>query len=148
MKTALKYGLLITFVVVLWVVITHFVFPLAPQSKLNNLAPLLFNLAAIVAIYLGIRERQRAREMSFKEGLTAGMSITLVYALSSCLFFFVLFLLVGPKLMANEAMAQTELPLWQLALIAFAGMFVGSLILGLVYSTVVSFLLAKRNRAV
>lgn len=131
----------------MWVVITHFLFPLAPESKLNSLAPLLLNLAAIVAIYLGIRERRRAREMSFKDGLTTGMSISLVYAISSCLFFFVLFVLVGPKLLANEAMAQTTLPLWQLALIAFAGMFLGSLILGLVYSTVVAFLLAKRNKA-
>ncbi len=146
MKIALKYGLLITFVVVLWVVITHFLFPLDPQSKLNGLAPVIFNLAAIVSLYLGIRERQGTSEMSFKEGLNTGLSISVVYALGSCLFFLLMFLLIGPKLMANEAMAQTEMPLWQLALIAFAGMFFGSLILGLVYSTIISFLLAKRNR--
>jgi hypothetical protein len=56
-----------------------------------------------------------------------------------------MFLLVGPKLMANEPMAQNY-PMWQVALGAFAGMFFGALILGLVYSTLVSFMLVRARR--
>ena len=54
MKIAIKYGLSITVVVMLWVLVTHFLVPLAPESKANMLAPILFNVAAMVAIYLGI----------------------------------------------------------------------------------------------
>lgn len=148
MKIALKYGLLITLVVILWVLVTHFLFPLAPESKTNALAPFLFNLAAILAIHLGIKSKrdERAGEMSFKEGLVTGMSISLVYAISSCVFFLLMFLLVGPKLMSNEPMVGMY-PMWQLAVIAFAGMFFGSLILGLVYSTIISFFLVRRTKA-
>lgn len=138
---------MITLVVMVWVLITHFLFPLGAESKANLLAPILFNLAAIVAIYLGIKARndETAGELSFKEGIKTGLSISLVYAISSCLFFFILFLFVGPTLMANEPMAQNY-SMWQLALIAFAGMFFGALILGLVYATIISFLLARQRK--
>ena len=148
MKIAMKFGLLITLVVILWVLVTHFLLPLAPESKANALAPFLFNLAAIVAIHLGIKAKrnERAGELSFKEGLVTGMSISLVYAVSACLFFLLMFLIVGPTLMSNEPMVETY-PMWQLALIAFAGMFFGTLILGLVYSTIISFWLVRRTKA-
>lgn len=145
MKIAIKYGLSITLVVVFWVLITHFLFPLAPESKANILAPIFFNLAAIVAIYLGIKASAANVELSFKQGIKTGMAISLVYGISSCLFFFIVFLFVGPSLMANEPMAQNY-PMWQVALAAYVGMFLGALILGLVYSTVVSFLLVRAGR--
>lgn len=54
-------------------------------------------------------------------------------------------LLVGPGLMANEPMAQ-DYPIWQTALAAFAGMFFVAVILGLVYSTVISILLVRSRK--
>ncbi|MGH9968726.1 MAG: DUF4199 family protein [Pyrinomonadaceae bacterium] len=145
MKIALKYGLMIALVVVVWVVVTKFLFPVSPESSVNLLGPLLFNLAAIVAIYLGIRASGRDGRLSFKEGLKTGMSISLVYALSACLFFFILFLAIGPTLMASEPTAQTH-PTWQVALLAFAGMFLGALVFGLVFSAIISFLLVRARR--
>lgn len=145
MKIAIKYGLSITFVVVVWVLVTHFLFPLAPESKANLLAPILFNLAAMVAIYLGMNASSNQRELSFKQGIKTGLSISLVYGISSCLFFFIMFLFLGPRFMANEPMAQT-LPVWQAALAAFAAMFFGALILGLIYSTVISFMLVRARK--
>ena len=145
MRIAIKYGLLITAVVAAWVIITHFLVPISPDSKLNLLAPVLFNLAAIMAIYLGIKTKKTETEMHFKEGLKTGISISLVYAISACLFFFVVLLIAGPTVMANEPMAPKQ-PFWQVALMAFVGMFFGSLILGLVYSTIISFFLARPYR--
>lgn len=146
MKIAIKYGLLITLVVVLWVLVTHFLFPLRPESKANNLAPILFNLAAMVFIYLGIKASAAHSELNFKQGIKTGMAISLVYGTASSVFFFIVFLFVGPALMANEPMAQNY-PIWQVALAASAGMFFGALILGLVYSTVISFLLLRARKA-
>ena len=144
MRIALKYGLLITLIIVVWIVVTHFVFPLPPTSTLNLLAPVIFNLTAIIALYLGIKSRKAQGEMSFKDGLKTGLSISLVYAISASLFFLLLLLLVGPSMMAAEPMAA-NFPIWKVALGAFSGMFFGSLILGLVYSTIISFFLAKRS---
>jgi Na+/H+-translocating membrane pyrophosphatase len=145
MKIAIKYGLSITLVVVLWVLVTHFLFPLAPESKANILGPILFNLVAIVAIYLGIKASATHGELNFKQGVKTGVAISLVYGISSCLFFFIVFLFVGPRLMANEPMARNY-PMWQVALPAYAGMFFGALILGLMYSTVISFMLVRARK--
>ena len=112
---------------------------------MNLLAPVLFNLTAIVALYLGIKSRKAEGEMTFKEGLKTGLSISLVYAISASLFFLLLLLIVGPSMMAAEPMAANY-PIWKVAIQGFRRMFFGSLILGLVYSTIISFFLAKRNR--
>ena len=145
LKLALKYGLMITVVVIVWVIITHFVFPIAPTSKLNGLAPFLFNLAAIVAIYLAIKARKaELGDLIFKDGIKTGLSVSLVYAVSACIFFLILLLMAGPTLLSNEPM-PADYPIWKVALTASVGMFFGSLILGLIYSTIISFFLAKRT---
>lgn len=145
MKIAVKFGLLITLMVVLWVLGAHFLLQLPPQSKANMLAPILFNLTAIVAIYLGIRASAVNNELSLKEGIKTGMAISLVYGITSCLFFLIVFLFVGPGLMANEPMSR-DYPMWQSTLAGFAGMFLGALIMGLIYSTVISFMLIKARK--
>ena len=145
MKIARKYGLLITAVVVAWIVVVRFVMNVGADSKANVIAPILFNLAAIVAILLAMKARKKELdgELSFKEGLKTGMGVSLVYAISACLFFMVEFLVAGPKLLLSEAGPQVG-PMWQVAALAYAGLFFGSLFFGLIYSTVISFFIARR----
>ena len=145
MKIPLKYGLLITLGIIAWVVVAHLFVP-DPNSKVHSVGSgVFFNLLEIVGIYLGItaKGREDGDRPTFKDGLKTGVAIAFVYALSAALFFLVLFLFVGPKLMAGEPGAQTQ-PFGQVVLGAFAGLFLGSLVFGLVYSTVISFVLAKR----
>ncbi len=139
----------ITLVVIIWVLVTRLLFIIPANSNLNAMAPVLFNGAAILAIYLGINDRRRKAlgELKFKEGIRTGLSIALVYAVSSCLFFFVVILFAGQTLMASEPLART-FPMWQVALLAFAGMFFGAVIAGLVYSTIISFLVVRHSRSV
>jgi hypothetical protein len=148
LKIALKYGLSITAVVVLWVVVVRLLMGVGADSKANILAPILFNVAAIVAIFLGTirRKNDAGGELSFKDGVKTGVGISFVYALSSCLFFMIEYLVAGPKLLLSEAGSQSR-PLWQTAALAYTGLFLGSLIFGLIYSTVISFILAKRQSA-
>lgn len=146
MKIALKFGLLITLGVIAWTVIAHLVVP-DPRSPVHSLgAGVFFNLLHIAGIYLAISaaRREAAGELIFKDALKTGMATALVYALSSSLFFLAAIAVVGSRLMASEPGAES-LPLWQVAAGAFAGLFVGSLLFGLIYSTVISFLLAKRK---
>jgi hypothetical protein len=145
MKIALRYGLLITAVVVAWIVVVRFLMGVGADSKANVLAPILFNVTAILAIMLGMKARKKALggELGFKEGLKTGMGISLVYAISACLFFMIEFLVAGPKLLLSEAGPQVG-PMWQVAAVAYAGLFFGSLFFGLIYSTVISFFIARR----
>jgi len=145
MKIALKYGLMITAVVITWIVVARFLLDIGPDSKANLIPPVLFNLAAIMALLLGIRARKEelAGNLGFKEGLKTGMGISLVYATSACLFFVIEFLVAGPKLLMSEAGAESG-PMWRVAAFAYAGLFFGTLIFGLIYSTLISFFLARR----
>ena len=145
MKIALKYGLLITAVVIAWIVVVRFVMDVSADSKANLVAPILFNVTAILAIMLGMlaRKKELNGNLSFKEGLKIGMAISLVYAVSACLFFMIEYLVAGPKLLLSEAGSTNE-PMWQVATFAYAGLFFGSLIFGLIYSTVIAFFIARR----
>lgn len=148
MKIPIKYGLSITAAVVMWIIIVRFLLGVGPDSKANVIGPILFNVAAIVAIFLGtIRRKNEADgELSFKDGLKTGVGISLVYAASSCLFFLLEYLVAGPKLLLSQAGPQDR-PLWQIAAFAYTGLFFGSLFFGLIYSTIISFFLAKRQSA-
>ena len=146
MRIALKYGLLITLVVVGWIVLVRFILHLGPDAKLNLGAPLLFNLTAFFSTLFGIRERKRelGEGFTFKEGLRTGAMISFVYAVSACLFFFIEFLVAGPKLLMSDVGPQSR-PMWQVALMAYAGLFLGAMIFGVIYSALCAFVLAKQK---
>ena len=146
MKIALKFGLLITLGVIVWTVVAHLLVP-DPRSPVHTLgAGVFFNLLHIAGIYLAISaaKRDAANELTFKNGVMTGLKTALVFALSASLFFLAAIAVVGSKLMAAEPGAE-NMPLWKVAMGAFAGLFVGSLVFGVIYSTVISFFLAKRK---
>ncbi|HKU76059.1 MAG TPA: DUF4199 family protein [Pyrinomonadaceae bacterium] len=147
MKTSLKYGLLIAVLAMAWVLIAHNVVT-NPASLVHQLGtPIIFNVLQFALIYLGIKavEREKGDRPTFKEGLKTGVGISVVYGLALSLFFVVVLLVVGTKFMAVEpgAGSGTVKPA-QIAQ-AFVGLFLLSLIFGLIYSTVISFFLAKRQ---
>jgi uncharacterized membrane protein len=139
----IKYGLLITFGVMAWVLIAHTLVA-NPTSPVHTLgAPIVFNVLQFVMIYLGLKakEREYGDKQDFKKGLKTGIAISFVYALTASLFFVALVAFVGTRWMAVPRGRPTALALAQ----AFAGLFVLSLMFGLFYSAVISFFLAKRQ---
>jgi len=146
MKIAIRFGLLITAVVIGWIVIVRFLMGVGGESKVNLLAPILFNLAQFVAIFLGIRARERevGGAITFKQGVQTGLAISFVYAFSACIFFAIEYFVAGPKLLMTEG--SLSRPMWQIALQAYLGLFFGSIVLGVIYSAVISFFLARRLR--
>lgn len=144
MKLALEYGLLITAVLIAWILIVRFGLGVGPDSNANIVAPILFNVTAIIAIFLGMRARKKELNgrLGFKEGVKTGMAISLVYAVSACLFFMLEYLVAGPELLLSEGNPEGR-PLWQVAVFAYTGLFFVSLFFGVIYSTVIAFLLAK-----
>jgi hypothetical protein len=145
MKLALRYGMIITVGLMAWIIIAHTVVP-NPQSLVHSLGAFtFFNLLHFAMIYLGITalEREKNEKPTFKEGLKQGVSISFVYAVTAALFFVGVLLFIGPKWMAGEA-ARPDMPMWLVGVQAFAGFIALTMIFGLVYSTLISFFLAKR----
>ena len=145
MKLALRYGLIITAGLIAWTIVAHSIVP-DPRSAVHSLGAFtFFNLLHFAGIYLGIRalEREKNSKLTFKEGLKQGVAISLVYAVTASLFFVGVLLVIGPKWMAGEA-TSPDVPMWRVGLQAFAGLTVFTMILGLVYSALISFFLAKR----
>lgn len=146
MKIPIKYGLLTTLGLIIWVLLAHLLIS-NPQSLVHTLfGPVFFNILHFAMIFLGIKtlERERDEKLGFKEALKTGISIAFVYALTASLFFVCVILLVGDKWLAVEPGAATT-PTRVLLIQAFAGLFFGTLILGLIYSTVIGFFVAKRR---
>ena len=97
-----------------------------------------FNLAAIVGLALGIRSKRAANGglLTFGEGWKTGMSIAVTYALLTSLYFVFLLALIGPKLMQQEGETSYVK--------AFAGVSLGFAALGAVYSAIIALLLRKK----
>jgi hypothetical protein len=136
MKIALKYGIAVAVVIASWVAFKHFVLHL--ESAAAQLIDLIvFNLSAIVGLFLGIRSKRtlNGRTLSFGDGWLTGISIAITYALLTSLYFALLLALVGPKLMQQEG--ETSM------LKAFLGVSIGFSIFGAVFSAVIALILRR-----
>jgi hypothetical protein len=145
MKTLLKYGLMITAGAIVWVLVAHYTIT-NPNSIVHQLGtPIVFNVLQFIMIYLGIKavEREKGERVSFKEGIQTGFGISFIYGATLSIFFAIVLAVIGTKWMAVEPGAGST-PTSQIAL-AFLGLFLSALIFGLIYSTVISFFLAKRR---
>jgi hypothetical protein len=143
-KIAIQYGLIITAGVMAWVLIAHSIFP--PQSPVHSIGAMaFFNILHFVVIFLGISAYRRLENenLSFKQSIKLGVAISFVYGLTASIFFSAVIMVVGDKWLAAEPGAQ-QLPTKFLLLQAFAGLFISALVFGLIYSTVISFAVAKR----
>lgn len=146
MKIPIKYGLLIAICVMAWVLIAHTLVP-DPRSVIHTWgATIFFNVVQFIMIFLGLKalEREKGDLLTFKEGLKSGVLISLVYGLVASLFFAGVLAVVGTKWLANAPPGQSAA---QIAAGAFAGLFITAMVLGLIYSTLISFFLAKRASA-
>ena len=145
MKTLLKYGLMITLGAIIWVLIAHYTIT-NPTSLVHQLGtPIVFNVLQFIMIYLGIKavEREKGERLSFKEGIQTGFGISFIYGVTLSIFFAIVLAMIGTKWMAVEPGAGSP-PTSQVAG-AFLGLFLSALVFGLIYSTVISFFIAKRQ---
>ena len=136
MKIALKYGIAVTLIIAAWVALKHFVLHFeGPSAQVADLA--IFNLTAIVALMLGIKEKRMANgdSLTFLQGLGTGISIAVTYAILTSMYFAFLLALVGPKLMQQQG--ETSIPK------AFFGVSLGFALFGTIFSALISLVLRK-----
>jgi hypothetical protein len=135
-KIALKYGIAVTIVIAAWVALKHFVLHLEGQrAQVADIV--IFNLAAIVGLVLGIRAKRTINGgwLTFVEGWKTGVSIAVTYALLTSLYFAVVSV-IDPSLMKQEG--ETSL------VKAFAGVSVVFTLFGTVFSAIISVILKKK----
>jgi uncharacterized protein DUF4199 len=145
MKIPIKYGLLTALGLIAWVLVTHSLLsnPESPVFRFGG--PTFFNVLHFIMIFLGIKalEREKGHKLPFKEAVKTGVSIAFVFAATATLFFICVVALIGTRWIAGAPGAGTTPP-WIVTVQAFVGVFLGTMILGLIYSTVISFFLARR----
>src|SRR5262245_53754234 len=142
MRIAVKYGVIIAAGVGIWVIADHFLLHSRAGSKTQFLTPVVSNLLQLVVVFLGIRAcRQENRDrLTLRQGVWCGLAISLVYAVAASIFFLAFYLIVGSKTLQNEPSAPGPDRPDKYALIqAFAGLILGALFTGLIYSMVISF---------
>jgi hypothetical protein len=136
MKIALKYGIAVTLIIAAWVALKHFVLHLnGTSAQFADLA--VFNFSAIVGLMIGIKEKRIANgdRLTFLQGLATGVSIAVTYAILTSLYFTILLVVVGPKLMQQEG--ETNM------LAAFLGLGIGLTLFGTIFSALISLVLKK-----
>ena len=136
MKIALNYGIAVTLIIAAWVALKHFVLHIeGPSAQFADVA--VFNLSAIVALLMGIKEKRLANgdRLTFLQGLRTGVSIALTYAILTTLYFALLLGLIGPKLMQQEG--ETNMTA------AFLGLGIGLTVFGTIFSLLISLVMRK-----
>jgi len=139
MKIALKYGVAVTFVIAGWVALKHFVLHLeGPAAQIADVV--IFNLAAITGLTLGIREKRSLNggTLTFGDGLFTGIKIAVTYAILTSAYFAILLATVGPKLMQQEGETSVVK--------AFLGVSIFFALLGTVFSAIIALILKKKMR--
>lgn len=148
-KLSVKYGVVITLGVAIWVLADHLLFHLSrPGSRLGFLTPVFFNLLQFLVLYFGIKARKLAMadRLSVREGIGSGMAISAVYALSTIIFFMALYRILGPKLLENEPSAMDgNQPASYILIVASASLGITALFGGLIYSAVISYALQRNS---
>ena len=144
MKIALKYGLLITLGVACWTIIAHMLVP-DPMSPVHSVvAGTFFNVLEILGIFFGIRERRREGPVRFGQSVKTGVSIAAVYGFTASLFFTQV-VLFAPHWIQRRPGTEDQ-PLSQVAMGAFLALFLGAIVLGIIYSTIISFIFGMIDR--
>jgi hypothetical protein len=137
MKIALKYGIAVTLVIAAWVALKHFVLHLeGPKAQLADVV--VFNLSAIVGLTLGIRAKRKTNGgwLTFVKGWKTGISIAVTYAILTSLYFVLLLIIVGPKMMQQEGETSYVK--------AFAGVSIAFALLGTVFAAIIALFVKKK----
>jgi hypothetical protein len=137
MKLALKYGIAVTVVIAGWVAVKHFVLDFeGPRAQIADLV--VFNLSAIVGLTMGIRAKRKTNAgwLTFIQGWKTGISIAVTYSILTSLYFVMLLIVVGPKMMQQEGEASYAK--------AFAGVSIGFTLFGTVLSAIIALLLKRK----
>lgn len=116
------------------------------KAPLQSLVTL---LGPLVVWYMGIYARRTAQKgsLTFKEGVSEGFKISLVYGLVSPFIFLVYYLVVNPGIVSyvRQAYGMAGAPDSSVIMVDMLVQLIAALVFGLVYSAVIALILRSKK---
>lgn len=145
----MRYGLSMTLVVIVCLGVME----LTGQNKTFDNSPLTFffnTIAPAIIWYLGIAARKRMQKgkLTFKEGVSEGLKISVVAGVSSFFVFLFYYLYVNPAIVsyAREVYHMYKATDAQIIQTDLTVQIIGTIIGGTLYSALVSFFLRSKSK--
>ena len=143
-----KFGLYMSLVVVVCLLIMHWTGEYTSFDQGGTL-DLVFLLSPFVLWLLGLLSYKKKlhNQMSFKQGLAEGVRISLVFGILSPFIFMGYYLLLNPAILdyVSRSYGMTDSSITSVILVDMTVQFVGVMVLGTVYTSVLSFFLKSRK---
>jgi hypothetical protein len=147
MANAFRYGAPVALIFIGWVLLKRVWVPWGAVDPSGWADPIILNAASIAALALGIRTKKKdSGSLRFGEGLWTGVQIAIVYASLMTIFFLIVYVFVGERLLAGEA-ASRGVSTSEATVQAFAGIFFGSIVFGAILSAVIAAILRRPARS-
>lgn len=144
----MKYGLIMCGVVVFCLSLLHATGQYADFEKKSPFEAI-FILAPFVVWFLGIRARKKElkNKMTFKQGLTEGFKISLVFAVISPFIFMFYYLLFNGEILAyvRRAYGMAGASDTIVIMVDMAVQFIGSIVMGTIAGSIISFFLKSKS---
>jgi len=144
-----RYGLIMCAVLVVCLVLMELTGQNQAFDSKSPFQMIFMFIAPAVVWFYGIREKKRQLKgnLTFKQGLTQGFKISLVYAIVSPFIFMLYYLLINPSILSYVRTAYT-MPSASDGLIIGVDMltqFISAIIFGTIYAAIISLFLKSKS---
>ncbi|MCI0664850.1 MAG: DUF4199 domain-containing protein [Acidobacteria bacterium] len=151
MKTEIKWGVIFVIVSFLWISLEWLVGLHDKYISMQQYFGFLFVIPAVLMMVLAIAEKRRVLggEISFKQGFLCGMGVSIVVAILTPLYQWILFRFVSPDFFQNNINYRISLgqdPAALQMLYSIKWVLIGGVVVALVTGAITSLLLAAIMR--
>ena len=151
MKTEIKWGVIFVIVSFLWISLERLVGLHDRYISMQQYFGFLFVIPAVLMMVLAIAEKRRVLggEISFKQGFLCGMGVSIVVAILTPLYQWILFRFVSPNFFQNIIDYRISLggnPQSLQMFYSFKWVLIGGVVVALVTGAITSLLLAAIMR--
>lgn len=150
MNNAVKYGLILTGTIVVWLAVMHSLGAYSAQKTEMSIVDYFYVLVPAIVLYLGIKEKKKMSKnrLTYKEGVIEGLRISVIYGVLSPIVFYLYYTLVNPDAIqfAKKAYGMMQFSDREVMFADLAVQFVFSILGGLIMSLVISYFLSKKAK--
>lgn len=144
-----KYGLLMTGVIA----VCLFIMEVTGQNKSFEHSPIVFFFTAIapaIIWFFGIRAKKKSLKgkLTFKQGLSEGFKISLVYGIASPFVFLFYYLFINPEIVeyVKEVYQMKNASDAMVIGVDLGSQFVGAVVFGTIYGAIISLFLKTKKK--
>lgn len=145
-KNHVKYGVLMCFVVIVCLALME----LTGNNQSFEKVPILMGIQMLMPLviwYCGIKDKKDLQKgkISFKEGVTEGFKISLIFAALSPFVFMLYYFFINPEIVTKTYNQPTS-SFAQIVVIDMILQFISALVFGTLYAAIISFFLKTKKK--